>query len=129
MDGSQQEFVRCQGAQLRARLPPAATGQQPLHRHEMAGVLRLPSDLASSSSGGSCTARTFVHAVVTDWSLLLVPLAAVKPVLELQLPMIEGLVRVLQCPEQPPHGRSAAEQLFINDAPPPPHGSAQRQST
>lgn len=87
------EFTKCQGCQLLTSIPAAARAT--LHHFEVAAVLqpfqaRPPLDASATGRQQQVPAKTFVHVVVTDWSLLLVSLPSSQhaPAALLELPLL-----------------------------------------
>lgn len=89
------EFTKCQGCQLLGSIP--AVARQTLHHFEVAAVLQ-PFTSRPPLPGGALPQKSFVHAVVTDWALLLVSLPAQQQgpqvLLKVPLLLIQNLVSV-----------------------------------
>jgi hypothetical protein len=81
------EFTKCQGCQLLSNIPAAA--RQTLHHFEVAAVLQ-PFTSRPPLPGGNLPQKSFVHAVITDWALLLVSLPSSQqgPIVLLEVPLL-----------------------------------------
>lgn len=91
MESHQQlEFIRAQGTKLLTSLP--ATVRSRLRHFEVAAAMPF---VPQAPLQAAALSRSFVYAVVSDWSLLLVAMSAKQEatiILELPLLLIEDLV-------------------------------------
>lgn len=82
------EFTKCQGCQLLGSIPAAA--RQTLHHFQVATVLQ-PFTSRPPLFEAALPQKSFVHAVITDWALLLVSLPSSSqqgPLVLLEVPLL-----------------------------------------